>query len=575
MRVCPKCSLETDAAVCPNDAATTVAVRAAAETYASGTIINDRYRVEEVIGIGGFGAVYKCTQLNMDQEVAVKVLKSEHLTSIEHVKRFTREAQAASRLKHPNTISIFDFGTHEDGALYLAMEFLHGETFANRMDEYDTMDVKVLAHIMVQICHSLTEAHRAGLIHRDLKPENIMLLPVAGDPNFVKVLDFGIAKFESETATEGDRLTEAGMIMGTPTYMSPEQARGEVLDARSDIYALGVLMYEAVSGRVPFEGDQPMTVLVKHIKDPPEPPRQVAPQACIPRAFEKVILRCLEKQPDHRPQSAEELAEALKKAIQTPDDALLRAAELEAAGEEPPAEAPTEVMSALMVTEALAAERLAPSGRTRMSPATPYLQAAGPAGNRTSLWIGLAAFAFVGLVAVVVVLMSVNDAGGDDKLRPGSRAGPPAQGSPTTVKMAPPPGAAAKAATSPDLPAKTALGGEAAVEATGSAVGSVAIEKAPADSPTATEATAPAAAPQPDEPSPEGTLQDATTDADEHEGTPPTKDATRKVRRHRDKRTHDAGATRPADRPPKGSGDAKTAEPRGTEPSRDDFRLPN
>ncbi len=400
--------METELGTCPDDGATTVAVQVTAETYDPGTIINDRYRIDEVLGIGGFGAVYMCTQANMDQVVAVKVLKSEHLTSVEHVKRFTREAQAASKLKHPNTISIFDFGTHSDGALYLAMEYLHGETFANRMDEQTCMKPTVLVHIMSQICHSLTEAHKAGLIHRDLKPENIMLLPVAGDPNFVKVLDFGIAKFEKERNEGEERLTEAGMIMGTPTYMSPEQARGEALDARSDIYALGVMMYEAVCGRVPFDGDQPMTVLVKHIKDPPEPPRAVAPEADIPRSLEKVILRCLEKQPDHRPQTAAELAEAVVKALNTPDSVLRKLtpedhAELEVDDSEQPTESIPGVPSAREMMHSATATMPDDAPRPRATPGGASQQTRNR--SRLPLWVGLGAFAVVGVVAVIVAML--------------------------------------------------------------------------------------------------------------------------------------------------------------------------
>ena len=452
--------METELGICPDDGATTVAVHVAAETYDPGTIINDRYRIDEVLGIGGFGAVYKCTQANMDQVVAVKVLKSEHLTSVEHVKRFTREARAASRLKHPNTISIFDFGTHSDGALYLAMEYLHGETFANRMDEQTCMKPAVLVHIMSQICHSLTEAHKAGLIHRDLKPENIMLLPVAGDLNFVKVLDFGIAKFEKESNEGEERLTEAGMIMGTPTYMSPEQARGEPLDARSDIYALGVMMYEAVCGRVPFDGDQPMTVLVKHIKDPPEPPRTVAPEAGIPRSLEKVILRCLEKQPDHRPQTAEELAEAVIKALNTPDDALRKLGpddheDFQVDDSEQPTESVPGMPSA---TDMLRIASSTPPAEQQRPAPTP-----GGAGqparirSRLPLWIGLGAFAVVGIVAVIVAMLEFpTQATRPDSARPAPVIAQPAA-TPAPAAVAQPAQPEVKPAAAPAPASKPAV----------------------------------------------------------------------------------------------------------------------
>ena len=315
MRVCPKCSQEMADAVCPKDGSHTLFVADSRDTYAVGTLIADRYRIDSVLGIGGFGAVYKCTQLNMDQTVAVKVLRADHLSSVEHVKRFSGEAQAVSRLRHPNTIRVFDFGTHTDGALYLAMEYIEGETLGHRFDTKGALPWQQLAHILTQVCHSLTEAHAAGLIHRDLKPENVMLLPVAGDPDFVKVLDFGIAKQQKEIA-EGN-LTETGMIMGTPSYMSPEQAKGEQIDQRSDVYALGILAYEALVGQPPFLGDTPMTVLVKHIKDPP--PQFIREGALreVPHELEELVLQCLAKDPRQRPQTTAELAAKLARIVET------------------------------------------------------------------------------------------------------------------------------------------------------------------------------------------------------------------------------------------------------------------
>ncbi len=316
MRVCPRCAEETDHELCPHDGAQTFPVQVAQQTYPAGTVIGGRYQVEQVIGIGGFGAVYRCTQLNMQQTVAVKVLRNEHLTSLEHVKRFTREAQSVSRLKHPNTIHIFDFGSHSDGALYVAMEFLEGETLAHRLDQYGKIHWETMVLIATQVCHSLTEAHAIGLVHRDLKPENIMLIPVAGDPNFVKVLDFGIAKMQKDPSKPGEAsLTEAGMIMGTPTYMAPEQAKGEEVDARSDIYALGVLMYEALTGLAPFQDETAMKVLVAHIKDPVPPFAKYAAPGEVPIEIEQVVMQCLEKDPGKRPASTVQLVDRLVTAV--------------------------------------------------------------------------------------------------------------------------------------------------------------------------------------------------------------------------------------------------------------------
>ena len=232
MRICPRCGVQTDASVCPDDGANTIPIGAGQTTYPAGTVIAERYRLDSVLGIGGFGAVYKGVQLAMDQVVAVKVLRSEHIQSEEHVKRFAREARAASKLRHANTIRLFDFGSHSDHALYLAMEYLEGETLAARMDRDGAMTAERVVHIMSQVCHSLTEAHEQGIVHRDLKPENIMIVAMAGEDDFVKVLDFGIAAKVAESGDNDEKLTEMGMIMGTPTYMSPEQALGKTLDAR-------------------------------------------------------------------------------------------------------------------------------------------------------------------------------------------------------------------------------------------------------------------------------------------------------------------------------------------------------
>lgn len=405
MRVCPRCSTETLETICPDDGATTIPVQEADANYAAGTLIADRYRVDKVIGIGGFGAVYRCTQLNLNQTVAVKVLRNEHLTSVEHVKRFTREAQAVSKLKHPNTIRVSDFGVHSDGALYIVMEYVEGETLGHRLDTHTTVYWETLVHIMNQVCHSLTEAHSGGLVHRDLKPENIMLLSVAGDPNFVKVLDFGIAKERKAGAPDGQSLTEAGMIMGTPTYMSPEQAKGEQVDARSDIYALGVMMYESLTGKPPFQGESPMTVLVAHIKDLPRPMPRDGSIPNVPPAVEKVVLSCLEKEPALRPQSTVQLVDRLVTAMKSVREPALSSRSQAA-------------VEATVGMQGLDTGTLTAVQPTSMSPAAAQFPIGSPVSggaspvpralplSRAPLWIGLGAFAVVAIVAVTVAMVA-------------------------------------------------------------------------------------------------------------------------------------------------------------------------
>ncbi len=402
MRVCPRCASETDEAVCPADGTQTVGVQADQRTYAVGTLIGNRYRVDDVIGIGGFGAVYRCTNLAMEQTVAVKVLRIEHLSSIEHVKRFSREAQAVSRLKHPNTIHTFDFGTHSDGALYLAMEYLEGETLADRIDQNRCLYWETAVHIAVQACHSLTEAHALGLVHRDLKPENFMLMPVAGDPNFVKVLDFGIAKLQkSPTDARQSNLTESGMIMGTPTYMSPEQAKGEAIDARSDIYAIGVMLYEMLTGRPPFEDETAMKILVAHINLPPRAFFRVGGPDDVPVEVERVVMQCLEKDPTRRPQTTVQLVDRLMSAARKarePADTRNRVADVTLPT--PTAEMPpgATVQLAEAGLSALSEGRVSRSELPALvgELAAPRVAVA-PAPNRTGLWIAGGALLAVGL----------------------------------------------------------------------------------------------------------------------------------------------------------------------------------
>jgi hypothetical protein len=457
MRVCPRCTSETEAEVCPADGARTIAVQPGQATYHGGTLIADRYQVDGVLGIGGFGAVYRCTQLTMNQTVAVKVLRSEHLSSVEHIKRFTREAQAVSKLSHPNTIRIFDFGSHSDGALYLAMEFLEGETLAERIERHTVLPWQAVVRIATQICHSLTEAHGQGLVHRDLKPENVMLMAVAGDPDFVKVLDFGIAKVQKEPGKPGEAsLTETGMIMGTPTYMSPEQAKGDPIDGRSDIYSLGVMLFEALTGLPPFHDETAMKVLVAHIQSPVPAFARSGREEEAPPALEQVVRRCLEKEPSRRPQTTAELAELLAATLQP---ASPRAAQTADDG------APTAMMTAVErlpvtveITGPMATRHVAATDpRQQVATAAATTAPPGPA-LRTPLWLGVGALAAVAVMASVAwLLVRPTAAAVHTEPETSGPADPPAQTPPRGAKPLP---AAAQGAVVGKAPA--AQGGAAA-----------------------------------------------------------------------------------------------------------------
>ncbi len=269
-----------------------------------GMVINNRFQVSSKIGAGGMGAVYRAHQLGMQRDVAIKVLLRELTENETVLRRFHLEALAVSKLKHPNTIQIFDFGETEDGLLYIAMELLEGRPLQKVLADERQLSVKRALHILEQTAKSLREAHTKGIVHRDLKPDNIFLQAVGEDADYVKVLDFGVAKV-AEGDGQNKTLTKAGSIFGTPKYMSPEQSRGGEIDARSDIYALGVILYELLTGRVPFNAENPLGILIKHLQEVPPPFGLVRPDLVIPEQVERFVLRLLAKSPDERPQTTE------------------------------------------------------------------------------------------------------------------------------------------------------------------------------------------------------------------------------------------------------------------------------
>lgn len=271
-----------------------------------GRLIAGRYEIISLLGQGGMGAVYKARQPSVKRMIALKILLKEFADNETVVKRFHQEALAASRLTHPNTIKVFDFGQTDDGVLYMAMELLRGESLAHAISRGGPMTPRRVVHIMRQCCKSLAEAHKSGIIHRDLKPDNIFLVDIEGERDFVKVLDFGVAKLKEYEGKEGT-LTQAGMIFGTPKYMSPEQARSGTLDQRSDVYALGVIMYEMLMGRPPFSGDNPLSILISHVNEQPRRFQQFNPAIQIPVPLEAVVFKSLNKDRELRQTTVEHL----------------------------------------------------------------------------------------------------------------------------------------------------------------------------------------------------------------------------------------------------------------------------
>jgi serine/threonine protein kinase len=279
-----------------------------------GVELDGRYRIEKQIGEGGMGVVFLARHMVIEKPVAIKVLRAEVATDEGVVKRFVQEARAASRIGHPNIIDVTDFGTTKDGLTYQVMEYLEGKTLARLLAEEGTLDLPRALNIMAQMARALGAAHKKGIVHRDLKPENVFLMERDGRSDFVKIVDFGIAKVQPP---EGDgaspRLTRVGTVFGTPEYMSPEQASGRTdVDLRADIYALGVILYEMLCGRVPHRGDTTVRTLAMQMLDEPMPMREARPDLEITDDQEGVVLRSLAKKRDKRYQDMAEFLNALE-----------------------------------------------------------------------------------------------------------------------------------------------------------------------------------------------------------------------------------------------------------------------
>ena len=271
-----------------------------------GKTIKDRYRVIEKLGEGGMAAVYLAEQVNIERRVALKVLHGEYARDEKFVRRFRQEARLAASLSHRNVIQIYDFDQADDGNLFIAMEYLSGRNLKELVQE-GPLDVARVARLGIQIADGLGAAHRAGVIHRDIKLENIM---VVGREEDIKLMDFGIARLREVGSST--RLTRAGMVMGTPAYMAPEQIEGGEVSEKTDIYAFGIVLYEMLSGVVPFRAATPAAVLMKHLKEIPVPLRKLRGE--VPPSVESVVTQALEKKPARRPANMEEIAEVLRKA---------------------------------------------------------------------------------------------------------------------------------------------------------------------------------------------------------------------------------------------------------------------
>jgi eukaryotic-like serine/threonine-protein kinase len=308
MKRCPKCGVEyTDATtLCPNDG---VALEKTGDSLI-GSVLAGKYRIDARLNEGGMGSVYKGTHMLMEKIVAIKVLRPSLAADEKIVARFSREARAASRISHPNALSVTDFGEDDKGIVFLVMEFLSGRTLKQVIRDEGPLPLQRVVEITRQIGDALAVAHAQGVVHRDLKSDNIMLLDTTTVGDYAKVLDFGIAKInEPEGKFDGD-LTAPNLVIGTPQYMSPEQcAQDAEIDSRSDIYSLGVILYEMLVGHVPFSGESATIVMMKHLQEPV--PSVLEERPDVPPPVGRVVARAMAKVPSNRYQNVPELIEDL------------------------------------------------------------------------------------------------------------------------------------------------------------------------------------------------------------------------------------------------------------------------
>ena len=323
MKLCLICNFQTaadDQGACPHDGSPMVTV---GEDPLLGILVEDRYRIQSLIGQGSAGSVYRARQELIGRDVAIKVLHDYLVSDEEFVKRFKQEAKAASRLNHPNIITIYDFGIIPLGRRpYIAMDLLNGTPLSEIISQSDHIPIDTVIPIFKMVCQALSEAHSQGVVHRDIKPENIVLVERGGKKFFPMVVDFGIARLIQEES-DAAKITRTGTVCGSPTYMSPEQCTSSKVDHRSDIYSLGIVLFETLTGTVPFTAEELVKVMTMHLLDKAPTLSEARPDLHFPEKLEIVVSRALSKHPEDRYQNMDEFAYVLEESVKAPQKTLV------------------------------------------------------------------------------------------------------------------------------------------------------------------------------------------------------------------------------------------------------------
>lgn len=316
-RYCPICEERMYETSCPKDGVQTIpysVLKSSTAQLKAGTIIDERYRIDSALGSGAMGTVYSATQTRMDRRVALKILVRELLRDGKELKRFYREAKSASRIKHPNVVRVYDFGVDDATQMpFLAMELVEGQTLRRLLAEEGPLPLQRTADILEQVSKALVAAHELGIVHRDLKPDNMMVGRLPGGDEHVTVLDFGIAKATKTPGGLQESLTASGVVVGTPRYMSPEQVKGNEVDHRSDLYALGCILHEMLTGEAPFTADEPVALMLRHVNAVRPPLPRVTDDEELQEAMSKLHRALLHAEPEQRPVSAARLAAMMRR----------------------------------------------------------------------------------------------------------------------------------------------------------------------------------------------------------------------------------------------------------------------